>query len=113
MEASGRRLLGRLGQGTREGIVVLADEVSSRDCLRFCAGRLYRKKVGVHARRQNFISETFHASSSEDSSHRCLEMKAAATAAAGHTIKHRETCSGAAPRHTNKHRETCCGGKSI
>ena len=65
----------------------------------------------------NFISETLHASaSSEDSFQRCLEISAAAatTAAARHTVKHRETCSGAEPRHLHKQRETACGGgKSI
>ena len=46
-------------------------------------------------------SETFHTSArSEDSSQRCVEIQAAAAATA-------------AARHTNKHRETCCGGHPL
>ena len=73
---------------------------------------------GMPSRRQNFISESFHASfSSKDSSQRCLAEKqrqtdcgaaATITAAARHTIKQRETACGAAARHTNKQREPAC-----
>ena len=73
MEASsGRRLLDPLGQGTRKGTAVLADQVSCHHCSWFSAGR-FNRKSGIPEGIQNFIWKTLHASARfNDSSQKCL-----------------------------------------
>ena len=60
--------------------------------LRFSASRLHRAS-GIREWRQNFASNTLYASAcSEKKSHKCLQLKAAATAAAArHLEEHRDT----------------------
>ena len=88
----GRRPLDPLGQGTREGTAVLADKVSLHHCARFSSIRLHRKSR-FHGWLQNFTSETLSTPrpSSEDSSQKCLQIKAAA---AGLIEERRDTCFG-------------------